>query len=65
MFNIFRRKSVSTQSQAESVNTPSQRRPSKSTYISYSPSAAIDHNSEFGRLDHARMAAGIMRCNQL
>jgi hypothetical protein len=65
MFNVFRRKSDSSETQKEPAHTQSKRRNSKSTYLTYSPSATVDYNSELNRLDHARISAGIMRCNRL
>jgi len=65
MFDVFRRKSVSSDTQNPPVTEQSKRRSSKPTYLTYSPSAAADYNSELNRLEHARMAAGIMRCNRL
>jgi hypothetical protein len=65
MFDIFRRKSVASDTQNHPNSEQPKRRSSKSTYITYSPSAAGDYNSELNRLETARMAAGIMRCNRL
>ncbi|KAG2185251.1 hypothetical protein INT44_002041 [Umbelopsis vinacea] len=66
MFDVFRRKSTSSDTQNQPATEQPKRRSSKSsTYLSYSPSASGDYNSELNRLEHARMGAGIMRCNRL